>query len=54
LYKVTVYHIGLLYAEELLEIRQCRICTRIADTIVHSKLEQLVDMVVFIVLWYRR
>jgi len=39
LYKTVAWYVGLLHAEELLEILQCRIC--IADRIVHSKLEQL-------------
>jgi hypothetical protein len=42
LYKVTDRYICLLHVEELLEILQCRIC--IADRLVHSKLEELVDM----------
>jgi len=39
LYKTVAWYIGLLHAEELLEIIRCRIC--IADRIVHSKLKQL-------------
>jgi hypothetical protein len=39
LYKTVAWYIGLLHAEELLEILQCRMC--IVDRIVRSKLEQL-------------
>jgi len=38
-YKTVAWYIGLLHAEELLEILQCRMC--IVDRIVRSKLEQL-------------
>jgi hypothetical protein len=36
---MTASYVGLLHAEELLEILQCRICT--ADRTVHNKLLQL-------------